>query len=270
MYAAIDIGGTKTLLAVFDAQGNIIEQSKFPTPDSYEVFISELANVVAKLSTKEFQSVGVAAPGRIDHLQGYFIAGGNIKWKNVPLQSDFEKLFHAPVRLENDAKAAALSEARAAGPKFETVVYITISTGIGLGVCTNGVLDHTLLDAEPGRMNIDFNGEMKPWETVASGKAIVRQYGKQAGELSDPQAWQAISHNIVKGLLTIIAMVQPDLIVFGGGVGSHFSKFEKPLLAELKKYENPLALTPPIRMAKHPEEAVIYGCYELAKDFSSK
>ena len=268
MYAAIDIGGTKTLVAVFDPEGKVTEQVKFPTPDDYDVFISEMATIVDNLATKEFQAVGAAAPGRINHSEGLLLAGGNIKWKNVAIQQDFEKLFQAPVRLENDAKAAALAEARSAGPKFETVVYITISTGIGVGICTNGTLDHTLLDAEPGRMNVQNGSVMAPWETIASGKAIVARYGKRASDLDNPEAWQRISHNIAKGLLTIIAIVQPDLIVFGGGVGSHFAKFEKPLLAELKKYENPLAPTPPLKMAKHPEEAVIYGCYELAKDIS--
>lgn len=270
MYAAVDIGGTKTLVAVFTEEGNIEEQIKFPTPENYEVFISKMADIVDKLSTKEFQAVSAAAPGVIDHKEGYFIAGGNLKWKHTPLQQDLEKLFNTPVSLQNDAKAAALGESRAAGPKYETVVYVTISTGIGIGVCVNGKLDHTLLDAEPGRMNIEHGDSMAPWETIASGKAIVAKYNKRASELDDPAAWKYISRNIAKGLLTIISIVQPDLIVFGGGVGSHFSKFEKPLLAELKKYENPLAPTPVIKMAEHPEEAVIYGCYELAKDFSNK
>jgi predicted NBD/HSP70 family sugar kinase len=225
-----------------------------------------MAKTVANFSTKEFQAVVVAAPGIIDHSEGIFIAGGNLSWKHVSIQSDLEKLFDAPVRLENDAKVAAVAEARAAGSDFETVVYITISTGIGVGVCVNGNLDHTLLDAEPGHMNVQNGETMAPWETLASGKAIVAKYGETASELDDPEAWKNISHNIAKGLLTIIAIVQPDLIVVGGGVGSHFNKFEKPLIAELKQYENPLAPTPPIRMAVHPEEAVIYGCYELAKD----
>jgi predicted NBD/HSP70 family sugar kinase len=266
MYAAVDIGGTKTLVASFDTNGQIIEQEKFPTPNDYEVFISEMAATVAKLSTKEFIAVGAAAPGRIDHSEGLFIAGGNLAWKNVPIQSDLEKLFHAPVLLHNDAKAAAVAEARSAGPEYETVVYITISTGIGVGVVSNGNLDHTLLDAEPGRMNVQIGESMAPWETITSGKAIVAKYGKRASELEDPEAWKYIAHNLAKGMLTLIAMIQPDLIVIGGGVGSHFEKFEKPLLDELKKYENPLAPTPPIRQAVHPEEAVIYGCYELAKD----
>lgn len=266
MYAAVDIGGTKTLVASFDSKGNILEQVKFPTPESYEVFISEMATIVANLSTNDFQAVVAAAPGRINHSEGIFLAGGNLKWINEPIQSDLEKLFHTPVRLENDAKVAAVAEARAAGSNFETVVYITISTGIGVGVCVNGNLDHTLLEAEPGHMNVANGDTMAPWETLASGKAIVKTYGKKASELDDPEAWKLISRNIAKGILAIIAIVQPDLIVIGGGVGSHFDKFKEPLLAELKKYENPLAPTPPIRMAVHPEEAVIYGCYELAKD----
>lgn len=266
MYAAVDIGGTKTLVASFDKHGTIIEQAKFATPEVYEDFLQELASTVANFTTKDFQAVVAAAPGRIDHSEGIYLAGGNLKWTNEPIQSDFEKLFHAPVHVENDAKAAAVAEARAAGPAYETVVYLTISTGIGVGVCVNGKLDHTLLEAEPGRMNVDNGDVMAPWETIASGSAIVQTYGKRASELDDPEAWKLISHNIAKGLLAIIAIVQPDLIIIGGGVGSHFKKFEAPLLSELKKYENPLAPTPTIKMAVHPEEAVIYGCYELAKD----
>ena len=266
MYAAVDIGGTKTLVASFDESGNIVEQIKFPTPEEYSVFISEMAKVVANLSTKEFQSVVVAAPGTIDHNEGILLHAGNLAWRHVSLQTDIERTFHAPAHLENDAKTAAVAESRAAGSDFETVVYITISTGIGVGVCVNGSLDHTLLNAEPGKMMIEKNGEMVAWEATASGKAIVAKYGKRASDIDDPEVWQAIAHDIAKGMLAVIAMIQPDLIVIGGGVGNHYEKFEKPLLSELKKYENPLAPTPPIRKAVHPEEAVIYGCYELAKE----
>lgn len=266
MYGTIDIGGTKTLVGAFDRSGKLIETAKFPTPETYDQFLVDLELNVANLSTKEFISVGAAAPGLIDHRNGHFMGGGNLKWHDEPLQADIEHIFKAPVHLENDAKAAAVAESRFAGSNFETVVYITISTGIGVGICVNGNLDNTLIDAEPGGMRIEQNDEMVAWEQFASGKAIMAKYGKRASELDDPEAWQAISHNIAKGLLTIIAIVQPDLIVFGGGVGSHFEKFEKPLTDELKRYENPILQSPVLRKAVHPEEAVIYGCYELAKD----
>lgn len=257
------------MIAVFTPDGELRQTIKFPTPIEYTEFIAELSANVAKLSTSDFQAVGVAVPGVINHHEGTLIAAGNLNWHNSPVQVDLERIFHAPVHVENDAKTAAVAEARAAGPTFETVVYITFSTGIGVGVCVSGNLDHTLLDSEPGNMRVENNNEMVPWESIASGKAIVAKFGKRASELDDPEAWRHIAHNMAKGLLAIIAIVQPDLIVVGGGVGSHFDKFETPLLSELKKYENPLAPTPPIRMARHPEEAVIYGCYELAKEISN-
>lgn len=268
MYAAVDIGGTKTLVIVFDESNTAIEQVKFPTPADYDDFLAVLAENVANLSTHDFKAVGAAAPGKVDHKQGRLVAAGNLAWRNEPLQRDLEKLFHAPVVLENDAKAAALAEARYAGSNYETVVYITISTGVGIGICENGILVPALEDAEIGWMNVEHNGRLVPWEKIASGSAIVAKYGKRASELDDDTAWDSISRNIAKGLIAVIAMVQPDLIVFGGGVGNHLDKFEKPLLKHLKNYENPMVMIPPIKKSSHPEEAVAYGCLELAKDFT--
>jgi glucokinase len=62
-----------------------------------------------------------------------------------------------------------------------------------------------------------------------------------------------------------VAALTPDVIVLGGGVGAHYEKFKKPLQEELEEFKNPLVVVPPIVKAKHPEEAVIYGCYELAR-----
>lgn len=267
MYAAVDIGGTKTLIIVFNQAGKVVEQVKFPTPANYDEFLTVLTNNVANLSTKEFQAAGVAAPGKIDHKQGRMVAAGNLTWADEPVRRDLEKLFHAPVVLENDAKTAALAEARYAGPNYETVVYITISTGVGIGVCENGKLDKALENAEIGWMSIEHEGKVVPWEKIASGSAIVAKYGKRASDLDDPAAWESISRNIAKGLIAVIAMTQPDLIVFGGGVGNHLEKFKEPLVRNLKKYENPMVAIPPIKKSSHPEEAVAYGCFELAKDF---
>ena len=268
MYAAVDIGGTKTLIIIFDEQGSVQEELKFPTPPDYGDFLKQISNAVNELSTKEFAGVGVAAPGKIDHKRGQLVAAGNLSWQNEPIQADFERLFSAPVSLENDAKTAALSEARAAGPDYETVVYITISTGVGIGVCENGKLDKALENAEVGWMSIEHEGHAVPWEKIASGSAIVKKYGKRASELDDDKAWDEISRNIAKGLIAVIAMTQPDLIVFGGGVGNHLDKFKAPLLRYLKQYENPMVSIPPIKKSSHPEEAVAYGCFELAKDFT--
>ena len=111
----------------------------------------------------------------------------------------------------------------------------------------------------------EYHNKLTPWEDFASGRAIHERYGKLARDISDPKIWQQIARDLSVGLIANIAIVQPDAVVVGGGVGSHFDKFGSFLRAEMKRYETPLIPIPPILPAKNSESAVIYGCYELAK-----
>lgn len=267
MYLTIDIGGTKTLLARMQKSGKIEESIKFPTPVKYKDFVKELADNIDKITTSTFSVVCVAAPGKIDHERGVGIAFGNLKWEDVPIRDDVQKITGAPVLIENDAKLAALSEARLLPGKHHKVTYLTVSTGIGGGTVIDGTLDPDLIDAEVGHMLFERDGELVPWESFASGKAIVRRFGKLASEINDPEIWKIVSRDLAMGIIDIAANIQPDVIIIGGGVGSHFKKYGAFLNAELKKYENDLVPAPKVVGAKHAEEAVIYGCYELIKDY---
>jgi len=266
MYLAVDIGGTKTLVACFDDKGAVTKQAKFLTNTSYDTFIDELGKQLKSFGDIDYRAATVAAPGKIDHEHGRGLAFGNLPWRNVPIQADVEKLINAPVIVENDAKVAGLSEALLVINEFKKVLYITIGTGIGTGIIINGVIDPNFADSEGGHMLLEHEGKFQSWESFASGKTIFQKYGKQAADIADPAAWKAISHNIAVGLIDLIATLQPDVIIIGGGVGAHFDKFKEPLTTELKQYEMPLVPIPPIRGAQRAEEAVIYGCYELAKE----
>jgi predicted NBD/HSP70 family sugar kinase len=264
MYIGVDIGGTKTLVGCLDDQGAIQEQIKFLTPKNYKDFLKELALIVGKLSTKDFRAAGVAVPGKLDRQHGRVIALGNLPWRNAPIQTDIEHIVHCPVVIENDAKLAALSEALLI-KKYRRVLYITVSTGIGTGVVQDGEIDLALRDAESGSMWLEHDGKLARWETFASGKAIVKQYGKRASEIHDAATWKVIAHNIGVGVIELIAVVQPDAIVFGGAVSDYFERFGPYLEKELARYATPLTPTPHIFQAKRPEQAVVYGCYDLAK-----
>lgn len=268
MYGAVDIGGTKTLVAVFDKDGNVVEQQKFPTPKDYTEFVKELAAVVEKLSTKNFQVTTVAIPGTPDRKRGLGLIFGNLPWTNIPIEEDAERIFACPVKIENDAKLAALSEAQLVKDEFKKVVYVTVSTGIGAGVVIGGRLDQNSLDIEPGKMTLEHMGKFEQWEDFASGRAIVEKFGQRASEITDPKIWYVVARNIAIGLNALIATIDPDVIILGGSVGSHLEKFEDRLLEELKIYEYPMTPVPPIRKAARPDEAVIYGCFELGKDRS--
>ena len=119
-------------------------------------------------------------------------------------------------------------------------------------------------------MLLEHHGKLEPWEDFASGKAIVRHFGKRASEISDEETWHIIAHNIALGLIDLIALMQPDVIVLGGGVSAYYNKFKDFLAADLRSYENPLFKIPVIEEAVRPELAVVYGCYDLAKSVYGK
>lgn len=77
--------------------------------------------------------------------------------------------------------------------------------------------------------------------------------------------WKTYSHSLAEGLLQLIAITEPEVIVIGGSVGVYFDRFTEALAKELDKHALPLVSLPELREAQRPEEAVIYGCYDLAK-----
>ncbi|MCA1806469.1 MAG: ROK family protein [Actinobacteria bacterium] len=263
MYLAIDVGGTKTLVSEVEANGDIQSSNKFKTPATYEAFLETLADTVDSLTTKDFQKACIAMPGKIERSEGVAVSFGNLSWENVPIRRDLEKLIHCPVLVENDANLAGLGEAKLLKQSYKKVLYITVSTGIGSAFIVDGRLSPSTLDAEIGHILLEHDGALRRWEEFASGSAIVEKYGKRASDITDKRTWYVIAHNLATGFLTAIATYTPDIIIIGGGVGTHLPKFQDRLEELLKIYENPLLTIPPIIQAQNPEEAVIYGCYQL-------
>jgi glucokinase len=271
MYLAIDIGGTKTFVALVDENGTIQQRLRFPTSKNYSDFISKLADTVAYLSTNNFIAIGVGAPGRIDRKRGLGVGMGNLPWENVPLYADISKIVRSTkVVLENDAKLAGLSEAILVKNAYSKVLYVTIGTGIGTALIYNQEIVGVMQDAEGGKILLEHQGKLQEWEDFASGKAIKKLFGKSASEITDEKIWREIAHNIAVGLLDQIAIFQPEVVIIGGGVGAYLEKFKGPLEKELKSYEIPLIPIPKIVEAKQAEDAVIYGCFELAKQVYGK
>ncbi len=266
MHVGVDIGGTKTLVAVLDTNGVIVEREKFPTPKDYVEFLDELKSTVGRFTNQDYLSAGVAVPGRLDRNKGLLLNLGNLPWENEPIQADCEAILNCPVVIENDAKMAGLSESML-NPDASTILYVTVSTGIGTSVIHDRKLDPSLLNSEGGRMMIPFKGELVTWESFASGRAIAEKFGKTASDIdpSDSETWKYIARNLSLGMFELISIVEPDLIIIGGSIGTYFDNYSEYLLAELKKFETPLVPIPRIIQAGRSEEAAVFGCYDLAK-----
>jgi glucokinase len=265
MFGAIDVGGTKTLLATFNKSGDLLKKIKFETPKEYEDFKLELAKQSSDIDINKLDVVTVGIPAKINKTGGIGVYFANLPWKDVPIQKDVEAIFKCPVLVKNDAKLAALSEALELNDKYRKVLYLTVSTGIGAGLIIDKKIDPDFEDIEVGQMLFENEGKLDRWEHFASGKAIVTRFGKPAKDITDSRDLNIIAHNIAIGLIDLIASLTPEIIIIGGGVGSHFDKFGDRLVKDLRTYQSNLLTIPPIIKAAHAEEAVIYGCYYLGK-----
>lgn len=267
MYLAIDTGGTKTLVVVFSHNGQILHEQKFPTDKNYRKFTNQLESAIRNLQADyKVSAVCIAVPGIVDRKSGRGLRFGNLPWRDVPIKHDVSAMVDdVPVLVENDANLAGLSEAVLVQDKYKKVLYLTISTGIGDGIIINGIIDPSFADSESGQMMLEHEGKLQKWEDFASGRAIKTKYGKLAREINDEHIWHDYVRGLAQGVDELVATLSPDVVIIGGGVGSHFAKFGHFLAHELKKYENEMVKMPPVQAAKRPEEAVIYGCYELIR-----
>jgi len=262
----VDVGATKTLLGAFDSSGSLLAKDKIKTDPGYVDFKIALKTILqGGFKQFDFEAGCFGLPGSLDRQARIGLHFANLAWTNVPVGHDFDTILGAPVWIENDAKLAGLSEAILVLDEYKKVLYLTIGTGIGAGLIINGKIDPNFINIESGQMLLEHDGKIQKWEALASGKAFKERYGKLAADVDDQKIWKAFSHLIALGLNELLATLQPEAVIIGGGVGAHFEKFQPFLEAELKKASNPLVPIPPLLKAQRPEEAVIYGCYEYIK-----
>lgn len=264
MIVAVDTGGTKTLVAVFNTDGEVVSRDKFPTPQNIDTYLNELKLVIDTLTTNnDITCLSVALPGVIEN--GILVTAGNLGWHDTDMKALLSDHYDCPIIVENDANLAGLAEARALNEVPEVCLYVTVSTGIGTGIVLNGKLNPLLSRSEGGHIVLSHDGGWETWESFASGKALKERTGKLASDISDKQTWHEISDNVAQGLMAILPFLRPDVVIVGGGVGTHFDKFGPHLINTLEANIN-YHYKPKIIQAVHPEEAVIYGCYYHALD----
>jgi glucokinase len=263
MITVVDVGGTKTLVAQFDEAMHLINKTRFETPQNPEQFMKSLKDVLDGLSNITAISVGV--PGLAN--DGVVTDCPHLpEWKNFALKQGLQDVYNCPVLVENDANLAGLAEINLLSPIPKTGLYLTLSTGIGSGLIINGELTPYLGKTELGHMVLFNDDKWQEWQEFASGSALTTHFGKMASELSQKDEWDWVAEKLATGLCVIIPALLPDVIVFGGGVGTHFDKFSVQLnkllderLASVIPHPHPKMV-----VAQHPEEAVLYGCYYYA------
>lgn len=267
MLIAVDTGGTKTLVAGFLEDGSVSKKIKFPTPKHEISYVYQLVETIELIAENtQPTAISIAVPGVI---RGNVIVWcENLGWENFDLLRVLCKHFPTiPLMMENDANLGGLGETQLLKMTPDSSLYVTVSTGIGTGIITDGRINHGLRHSEGGHALVEYDGQLQPWEEFAAGSAIYKTYGKFGKDIHDQKTWDQIADKISRGFLALIPVIQPDIVIIGGSMGAHFEKYGAKL-SELIKTQLPegVVTMPKFIKAAHPEEAVIYGCYYYALD----
>lgn len=217
--------------AIGKEDGTILEQISIPTTTPEET----IPKLIGYFQDKEIEALGIGAFGPVDvntesGTFGYILDSPKLAWRHKDLVGGLKKALGIPVGLDTDVNGSCLGEVTYGCAKgLDSVIYITIGTGVGVGVWVNGGLLHGMLHPEGGHIFLprhpkDPEGGICPYhrnclEGFASGPAIEARWGKKAVELVDmPEVWELESYYIAQALVDYILVLSPQKIILGGGV----------------------------------------------------
>lgn len=263
MLIAVDVGGTKTLVTTFSRSGKPGKEFRFPTPKNEDDFIGTLSEVLHDHflpGKRVIDGAVIAVPGMVKNNKAWHCP--NLGWHNFDIAKQLTTLLSdAPIWIENDANLAGLSETLRLNKQPRNCLYVTISTGIGTGIIASGMIDPNMSMSEGGHILVEYDGRLREWESFASGRAIKATYGKYARDITSPHIWTQVADKISRGFLAMIPMIMPDVVVIGGSIGTYYDHYKVPLKKFITDQLPSHIPMPTFYQAKHPEEAVIYGCY---------
>lgn len=249
----IDLGGTKTELLALDHAGNEVWRERKPTPShSYEEILENIVGLVKNCESQLSQtgSLGIGIPGVVSPATGKIKNSNTLCLIGKTLDKDLENLLNRPIRLANDANCFALSEATDGAAANASVVFgVILGTGVGGGIVVNGKV-LTGANAIAG----EWGHNPMPWpskeeypgpncycsrsgciETFLSGPGLKRDFKEfysenltshqivefaEAGDRQAEEALQRYEQRLAKALASVINLLDPNVIVLGGGLSN--------------------------------------------------
>ena len=250
LFGAIEAGGTKMVVATGDEYGNIIKKTEIKTTTPDET----VGNIKEFFGESRLGALGIGAFGPVcvdEKSTDYGRIGKSpkLKWVGFSWIEAFSDLC-CPISIDTDVNVAAIGEyvgGNAAGT--DDFIYITIGTGIGVGVMIGGKPLHGMLHPEAGHILLPistddgFSGicpyHKNCFEGLASGPAMKKRYGTEPYLITDERAWETEADYIAKAIMQYICCYSPKRIILGGGVmnsGRLFDPVRKKVLMYLNDY----------------------------------
>ena len=247
LLGGLECGGTKMVCAVGDESGNIEEKIVIPT----ETPAVTMPKILKFFRSHPVIALGIASFGPLDldpasKTYGYITSTTKQYWKYYNLLGELKEAFGIPCGFDTDVNGSVLGEVTYGCMQgLNNAIYMTVGTGIGIGVYSNGSLLHGMLHPEGGHVIVKrhpkdtfkgccaYHGDCL--EGMASGSALRERFGKSANDVpADDPVWKFESYYIAQALMSYVLTLSPEKIVLGGGVMDRKELF--PLIRDdLKK-----------------------------------
>jgi glucokinase len=257
---AVDLGGTAMKGVVVDGTGRELASRTVPTPEhDVVVALTQLLGDLSELAADAGATpvgAGVVTPGSVDEERGLVRYASNLRWRDVPLRDLLADALDLPVAVGHDVRAAGLAEQLlGAGRGSTSFVLVPIGTGVAAAIVNDGelVVGFTGAAGEFGHIPLVPNGEQCPCgqrgclEAYASAGALTRRYAALEGRArtaeeivgslgSDPTAdrlWDEAVDVLAQGLNVLTILLDPQLIVLGGGLSRAGATLLEPLTTRM-------------------------------------
>ncbi len=289
LYLGIDIGGTKIAAGLVSAEGKALRRTRCQTPLTGGTAILDAALGLAQQYQNEpIAAIGIGTGGQVNAALGVIVSATNLLpgWAGTEVQTAFEAAFRVPCLVDNDVNALAVGESRfGAGRNLSTVAYLALGTGVGGALLLQGRLHHGAhwTGAEFGHLLLTMtDGPRRTLEDFASGPGLVQTYrelsgldGEITGEAiaaeagRDPEslAAQAVTRTgefLGYGLISLANILDPDLIVVGGGLSALGELLLEPARRILSLGALPGPACCPVAVAALGSDAALVGAAALA------
>lgn len=237
-YGGIEAGGTKFNCIIAQDPDHILAEATIPTKTP-EITVPEVIRFfkeAEKGHNLKISGMGIACFGPVnldqkDPLFGSITSTPKVQWQNTPLLKLLKSDFNIPFGFDTDVNGAALGEGKwGAGRGLSDFIYITIGTGIGGGIISNGQPLHGLIHPELGHMLIKHDRAQDPFEGLcpfhgdcleglAAGPAISKRWGISTHDMpADHPAWDLEAIYLAQAVHNMALFCSPKRIIMGGGV----------------------------------------------------